>query len=99
MPVIFAPRTSGRHHAKHQYTVFAKHADWADESEYRLFVASDSQEDFYVPIDSGMIVGLVLGPCFDVANMAEVETFAGHFGISSRVRGLCWSRGFLARSL
>ena len=63
-----------------EYPVFAKQADWRDEGEYRLFVASDSQEDLYVPIDSGVIVGLVLGPCFDVANIGEVDTFAWHFG-------------------
>ena len=52
-----------------EHAVFTKHADWADENEYRLFVASGSLEDFYVPIGSGVIVGLVLGPCFDPANI------------------------------
>lgn len=74
--------------------IFTKHSDWADEAEYRLFVASDSLEDFLVPIGADVIVGLVLGPCFDSDNFRDVEAFARRFEIVGRTRMLSWISGF-----
>ncbi len=75
-------------------SLLTKHADWAHEAEFRLFVMNGSPDPWLVPITTGVLAGLVLGPSFDVdRHLRYVRAFAETFGISDKVRMLHWTNG------
>ena len=52
-----------------------------------------SSEPWSVPILADVVVGLVLGPEFNLSHLRNVRAFADTFRISHRVRLLQWSSG------
>jgi hypothetical protein len=74
-------------------SLLTKHADWANEAEFRFFVMDGSSEPWRVPISGDVVVGLVLGPQFNSSHIRDVRAFADAFHISHRVRLMQWSSG------
>lgn len=74
-------------------SLLTKHADWAHEAEFRFLVMDGSSEPWSVPISPDVVVGLVLGPEFNLSHLRNVRAFADTFRISHRVRLLQWSSG------
>ena len=78
-----------------QESLLTKHADWAQEAEFRYLVIDDSP-DCFVPITRGVIAGMILGPKFEEQHLEEVQAFASRFGIVGRVRAMKMSGGRMA---